>query len=110
MIALRIALAKLVSEGKAPVDVLIKNIAAVSVGIIKGETLLDLCYVEDNSADVDMNVIMSEDGKIIELQGTAEGESFSRDELNYMLNSAEKGLKEIFEVQKNALKELDLNF
>lgn len=96
MIALRIALAKLVAEGKAPADVLIKNIAAVSVGIIKGETLLDLSYAEDSSADVDMNVIMSEDGKIIELQGTAEGESFSRDELNKMLDSAEKGLKVIF--------------
>ena len=103
MIALKIALAKLVSEDKAPADVLTKNIAAVSVGIIKGETLLDLCYTEDSSADVDMNVIMSEDGKIIELQGTAEGESFSRDELNNMLDSAEKGLKEIFGIQKNAL-------
>lgn len=108
MIALRIALAKLVTEGKAPADVLIKDIAAVSVGIIKGETLLDLCYTEDSSADVDMNVIMSEDGKIIELQGTAEGESFSRDELNNMLDSAEKGLKEIFKIQKKALKELNI--
>jgi len=108
MIALRIALAKLVNEGKAPADVLIKNIAAVSVGIIKGETLLDLCYTEDSSADVDMNVIMSEDGKIIELQGTAEGESFNRDELNNMLDSAEKGLKEIFKIQKKALKELNI--
>lgn len=110
MIALRIALAKLVTEGKATTDVLVKNIAAVSVGIIKGETLLDLCYTEDSSADVDMNVIMSEDGKIIELQGTAEGESFTRDELNKMLDSTEKGLKEIFEIQLNALKELDINF
>lgn len=109
MIALRIALTKLIAENKVPADVLIKNIAAVSVGIVKGETLLDLCYTEDSSADVDMNVIMSEDGKIIELQGTAEGESFSRDELNNMLNSAEKGLKEIFKVQKKALKELNIS-
>ena len=108
MIALRIALAKLVAEGKAPADVLIKSIAAVSVGIIKRETLLDLCYTEDSSADVDMNVVMSEDGKIIELQGTAEGESFSREELNNMLDSAEKGLKEIFKIQKKALKEFGI--
>ncbi len=108
MIALRIALAKLVTEGKAPADVLIKNIAAVSIGIIKGKTLLDLCYTEDSSADVDMNVIMSEDGKIIELQGTAEGESFNRDELNNMLDFAEKGLKEIFKIQKKALKGLNI--
>jgi ribonuclease PH len=103
MVALRIALAKLISESKAPSDVLIKNIAAVSVGIIKGEILLDLSYTEDSSADVDMNIIMGEDGKIIELQGTAEGESFSKEELNKMLDSAEKGLKEIFEIQKNVL-------
>lgn len=108
MIALRIALTKLAAEGKAPTDVLIKNIAAVSVGIIKRETLLDLCYTEDSSANVDMNVIMSEDGKIIELQGTAEGESFSREELNNMLDSAEKGLKEIFKIQKETLKKLGI--
>lgn len=100
MIALKNALAKLASEGKAPADAFIQNIAAVSVGIVDGRVLLDLCYEEDKSAEVDMNVVMSDDGKIIEIQGTAEGKSFSRTELDSMINLAEKGIKEIFEIQK----------
>lgn len=100
MIALKNALGKLVLEGKAPPDAFIQNIAAVSVGIVENKVLLDLCYEEDKSAEVDMNVVMGADGKIIEIQGTAEGKSFSRTELDSMVNVAEKGLKEIFEIQK----------
>lgn len=100
MIALKGALNKLVWEGKAPPDAFIQNIAAVSVGIVDGKILLDLCYEEDKSAEVDMNVVMGHDGKIIEIQGTAEGKAFSRSELDSMVNIAEKGLKEIFEMQK----------
>lgn len=75
-------------------------VAAVSVGIHKGEPILDLCYEEDSSADVDMNVVMTESGKFVELQGTAEEAPFSRDEMNKMLDLADKGLKTIFEIQK----------
>jgi len=100
MIALKNTLKKLTAEGKAPADAFIQNIAAVSVGIVDGKVLLDLCYEEDKSAEVDMNIVMSDDGKIIEIQGTAEGKSFSKKELDLMIDLAEKGLKEIFEIQK----------
>ncbi len=100
MIALKKALDKLLSEGKISTDAFIQNIAAVSVGIVEGKILLDLCYEEDKSAEVDMNVVMGDDGKIIEIQGTAEGKSFSRSELDSMIDFAEKGVKEIFEIQK----------
>lgn len=103
MIALKNALNKLVSEGKISPDAFIQNIAAVSVGIVEDKVLLDLCYEEDKSAEVDMNVVMCADGKIIEIQGTAEGKSFSRIQLDSMIDIAEKGLKEIFEIQKEFL-------
>jgi len=82
----------------------IKNfVAAISVGIVNGETLLDLNYEEDSLAEVDMNVVMTDDGKFVEIQGTAEGETFSRERLNEMLNLAEKGIKELIEIQKSVL-------
>ena len=70
-------------------------ISAISVGIIKGIPMLDLPYIEDSQAEVDMNIISSEDGKFIEVQGTAEGKNFTRDELNQLLDLAEKGNSEI---------------
>lgn len=100
MIALKRALNKLHAQGKVPADAFTQDIAAVSIGIVDGKVLLDLCYEEDKDAQVDMNVVMGADGKIIEIQGTAEGKSFSRAELDAMVNIAEKGLKEIFEIQK----------
>ncbi|MEI6054476.1 MAG: ribonuclease PH [Lentisphaerota bacterium] len=103
MIALKNALNKLVAEGKVSPDAFIQNIAAVSVGIVEDKVLLDLCYEEDKSAEVDMNVVMGVDGKIIEIQGTAEGKSFSRTQLDSMIDIAEKGLREIFEMQKEFL-------
>jgi ribonuclease PH len=78
---------------------LIGNIAAVSVGIVENEVLLDLCYVEDVIADVDMNIVMRED-TFIEVQGTAEGKSFDRNELNQMLDLAQKGIAELIDKQK----------
>jgi ribonuclease PH len=68
-----------------------------------GEWLLDLCYEEDSSADVDMNIVMTESGRLIEVQGTAEERPFSRDDLNKMLDLAEGGLKTLFEIQKRAI-------
>jgi ribonuclease PH len=100
MIALKRALDKLIAAGRVDQSVFIQNVAAVSVGIVDGTPVLDLCYEEDKNADVDMNVVMSDDGKIIEIQGTAEGKSFTRSDLDSMLGLAEKGLKEIFEIQK----------
>ncbi|AZQ13042.1 MULTISPECIES: ribonuclease PH [Shewanella] len=78
-------------------------IAAVSVGIHNGEAICDLEYVEDSAAETDMNVVMTETGKIIEVQGTAEGEPFSHEELLTMLELAKHGIREIIDTQKAAL-------
>ena len=78
-------------------------VAAVSVGQIGGETRLDLCYEEDAAADVDMNVVMAESGRFIEVQGTAEGEPFSAEHLASMLECARAGLLQLFEAQRRAL-------
>ncbi len=78
-------------------------VAAISVGIVDGATVLDLCYEEDSNAEVDMNVVMSESGKIIEIQGTAEKAPFDRNRLNELLNFAEFGIKRIFQMQREAL-------
>ena len=74
--------------------------AAISVGIVDGRALLDLPYVEDVAAEVDMNVVMTGSGKFIEVQGTAEGEAFSRDDLDAMLALAEKGIDELAAMQQ----------
>lgn len=80
-------------------------IAAVSVGIIDGLPMLDLCYEEDHRAEVDMNVVMTENGDLVEVQGTAEGACFSRNKLNELLDLAEYGLKQIFIAQRLAIEE-----
>lgn len=77
--------------------------AATSVGIVDGDLLLDLCYTEDSGAQVDMNVIMTEDGQIIEVQGTAEKEPFSRDEMDTLIDFAEKGIGDLIKLQKKSL-------
>ena len=78
-------------------------VAAVSVGIVEGTPVLDLCYEEDSRAEVDMNVVMTESGKIVEIQGTAEGSPFDRKQLNQLLDLAETGLRKIFEIQRETL-------
>ena len=78
-------------------------IAAISVGIVNGEPICDLEYIEDSNAQTDMNVIMAEDGRMIEVQGTAEGEPFSHDELLKLLALANNGIKTIIQAQKSAL-------
>lgn len=78
-------------------------LAAVSVGIINNEPRLDLCYLEDSSASVDMNVVMTGSGKIVEIQGTAESEPFSKDMMNSLITLAEKGIKSLIEMQKEIL-------
>lgn len=103
--ALAIAIGKLLKSGKLKVDPLVGNIASTSVGIVKGEVMLDLKYEEDSTADVDMNVVMTKQGEFIELQGTGEEGSFSREELNSMLDVAEIGIKELFELQDRVIAE-----
>jgi ribonuclease PH len=78
-------------------------ISAVSVGIVGGVPVLDLEYLEDSKADTDMNVVIAEDGRFIEIQGTAEDEPFDREELMEMLRLAEKGTSELRDIQRAAL-------
>ncbi|NQY73448.1 MAG: ribonuclease PH [Candidatus Margulisbacteria bacterium] len=78
-------------------------LSAISVGIVSGEPLLDLCYEEDSNADVDMNVVMTESGKFVEVQGTAESEPFSSSELNGLLSLAEKGNQSIISAMKGII-------
>jgi ribonuclease PH len=86
-------------------DIPIKDyLAAVSVGIVGGKPLLDLCYQEDSEAEVDMNLVMTGKGGIVEMQGTAEGEPFSKAELGKLLALGEKGIKALIKKQKEALK------
>jgi len=100
-IALADALRKI--EG---VDVGVKEyLAAVSVGIVNGEVLLDLDYGEDSTAEVDFNVVMTQSGQLVEVQGTAEGRPFSRAEMEQLLNLAEKGIRELMDMQQALLME-----
>ncbi|MCT8342274.1 MULTISPECIES: ribonuclease PH [Photorhabdus] len=103
-VALADALNKMVEAGKLKESPLKSMVAAVSVGIVDGEGRCDLEYVEDSAAETDMNVVMMEDGRMIEVQGTAEGEPFSHDELLSLLALAKGGLEDIFDAQRNALK------
>ncbi len=82
---------------------LIGSVAAVSVGVVDGVPLLDLCYEEDVTADVDMNIVLTGEGEYIELQGTAEKQTFSEEELAQMLGQAKKGINELTLIQKDAL-------
>jgi len=102
-VALAIALGKLVSAGTLKANPLKQMIAATSVGIVDGNTLLDLCYEEDSRATVDMNVVMLASGGLVETQATAEKESYSRAELTAMLDLAETGIRELFAIQQAAL-------
>jgi ribonuclease PH len=102
-IALHDALAALAAKGLISGGVLSAQCAAVSVGMCNGETWLDLCYEEDAAADVDLNVVMTSGGGIIEVQGTAEGAAFDRAKLDAMLHISETGLRELFERQRACL-------
>mgnify|MGYP002747996247 FL=1 len=102
-VALADAIAHLKSEGIVPGEPLLDPIAAVSVGIIDGEICLDLPYEEDSRAEVDLNVVMQESGDFVEIQGTGEHGLFGRDQLNGMLDVAQKGCSELIAAQKAAL-------
>lgn len=102
-VALVDALTHMRSKGILKTNPLKHMIAALSVGIYKGNAVSDLEYLEDSEAETDMNVVMTDTGKLIEIQGTAEGEPFSFDEMNEMLDLAKHGLRELFDEQKSAL-------
>ena len=98
-IALADACAKLEKEGKIK-NPLIDYIAAVSVGIVNGRPVVDLCYQEDSKAEVDMNLVMTGSGKFVEIQGTAEHEPFSKPDMDHMLSLGKKGISELIHLQK----------
>jgi len=104
-VALADALNKLLANGTLKQNPLTRMIASISVGIYKGEAVLDLDYPEDSSADTDMNIVMADDGGMIEVQGTAEGEPFSEAEFMQMLTLAKKGIKELNAAQLACLAE-----
>ena len=98
-VALNDAITSLLTEGAISETPIICQIAAVSVGIVNGVPVLDLDYVEDSNAETDMNIVMDENGKFIEVQGTAENSAFSMDELNKMLELAGSGIKSLMSYQ-----------
>ncbi|UXI01437.1 ribonuclease PH [Photobacterium sp. TY1-4] len=103
MVALVDAINHMLANGLLKTNPLKQMVAAVSVGIYNGEAVCDLDYAEDSAAETDMNVVMTEAGKMIEIQGTAEGEAFSHEELLSMLALAKDGIADIISVQKRAL-------
>lgn len=104
-VAMRLACQRLVAEGVLEDMPLTDYMAAISVGIVEGEPMLDLCYEEDFAAEVDMNVVVTGSQEFIEVQGTAEEAPFSRKQLNKLLDLAEKGVGELIEMQKDLLGE-----
>ena len=102
-IALYEACEKLVQAGKLPANPVRDHVAAISVGIFNGSPVLDLDYPEDSNCDTDMNVIMTGKGGIVEVQGTAEGEPFSREQMNVLMDLAEMGIRQLVAAQESAL-------
>lgn len=102
-VALSRALDKLVKQGELVRSPISCQIAAISVGLLQDEPFLDLNYVEDVTAEVDCNIVMTEDLGLIEIQGTAESGSFSRTQLNQMMEVAEKGIQELLAIQRQAI-------
>jgi ribonuclease PH len=102
-VALSLAVKKLMSEGKLTRNPIAHGVAAVSIGMIAGQPLLDLCYTEDVAATVDMNLVMNSDGQFIELQGTGEEATFSQGELESLLTFGRAGIKQLLSAQAAAL-------
>lgn len=103
-VALQDAIGQLLTKGVLERSPICHEVAAVSVGLIENEAFLDLDYIEDVAADTDCNIVMNESLEIIEIQGTAEAGSFSRDQLNQIMNLAEQGIQELLELQRRALR------
>src|SRR5262249_28816383 len=103
-VALALAVGKLIAEGKVTESPILHNVAAGSVGIVQGQPLLDLCYVEDVAAAVDMNFAMTSTGEFIELQGTGEEATFTDAQLQAMLNLGRAGIRRLVDLQNSAVK------
>jgi ribonuclease PH len=102
-VALQVAAGRLVAANAMSRAAVRPAVAAVSVGVIRGTPMLDLCYEEDSAAEVDFNVVMTGADQFVEVQGTAEREPFSQATLDELLRLARKGIEELFEIQRNAL-------
>jgi ribonuclease PH len=102
-VALALAVRKMIAEKTASPRALQAQVAAISVGIVGGDEMLDLCYEEDSRAEVDFNIVMTSEGKFIEVQGTAEGEPFARDAMDRLMNLGRDGIAELFKMQKALL-------
>jgi ribonuclease PH len=98
-VAMQLAIKDMITNGLLDESPVHQNVAAISVGIFNGTPVLDLDYAEDSSAETDMNVVMDQSGRFIEIQGTAEGAPFSREEMETLLALAEKGINEIIAAQ-----------
>ncbi len=103
-IALYRACERLIKNGVLEKNPLFGQVAAVSVGLVDGHSLLDLDYSEDSNAEVDLNIVMNTDGRFLEVQGTAEGEPFTRVQLNDFLDIAQSGISSLHQAQREALK------
>jgi ribonuclease PH len=104
-VAVKDAFNKMITEGSITEDPFREWIAAVSVGMVKGKPVIDLCYDEDFHAEVDMNIVMTESGKFVEIQGTAETIPFSDEELKVMLKEAKKIIRQLIKLQKRLYEE-----
>lgn len=102
-LALRLALQPLIASEEISSEVFLPAVAAVSVGFLEGKALLDLCYQEDAAAEVDLNLVMNQEGNLIEIQGTAEGQPFSRRDMELMLDLAAGGIGDLFSVYRESL-------
>lgn len=102
-VALALACRRLVRQSIIKTSPILSEVAAVSVGIMEGTPILDLAYAEDSTAEVDMNIVCTGAGKFIEIQGTAEREPFTREQMDDMVKLAEIGINRLFELQRNAL-------
>ena len=102
-VALSLACQKLMKQGTLKTSPILSEVAAISVGVVEGTPILDLCYAEDSNAEVDMNIVCTGAGKFIEIQGTAEREPFTREQMNEMLAMAETGINQLFTIQRYAL-------
>lgn len=102
-VAAKLAVKKFLAEGKISEDLFTDSVAAISVGMYQQTPVLDLCYVEDKDADVDANVVMTGDGRFVEVQSSGEEATFSPDELSAMIALAKKGVAEISEIQRRVL-------
>ncbi|MFC2040643.1 ribonuclease PH [Chloroflexota bacterium] len=101
-VALKLALTKLANMGVIGSIPLIGQMAAISAGVVHGNLMLDLCYDEDYQASADFNIVMTDAGEFVEVQGTAEGKNFSRETIDRILNLSESGIRELFELQNAA--------